>query len=442
MKKTISILLGKTALKIGKFLQKLGFFKNKNISVKPAILAKKVNKDIIKHFKVPKLVIAVTGSSGKGSTSKLITEILRDNNYDTIYNDSGSNIDTAIITLLLEHCNFKGEIKNDALVMEVDERYAKLVFPYIKPTHVVITNITRDQPPRQGHFDIVSNEIKKALTNKIHLILNADDPYLQTFIDKNKVTYYSLSKTKNSYNKNNFNNLNIVYCPKCNTKLNYNFYHIESTGDYYCDCGFKKNTGLEITSIDYVKKEMIIDNNKIKLSSTILYSIYNTAAAFTTTSLIIDKEKITKTLNKISTKSLDTYNYRTTKITVLSTKAENNTTYNQALLYINSFKEEKTIIIGWNEISRRYNHFDTSWLYDIDFENLKNVKTIICVGPNRFDIATRIKYSNLNCDIKTFETLDKTTTYLKNTNKYDVYAVLNFDYVTPFNILMKEGLEC
>ena len=44
------------------------------------------DKKILTKLEKPKLVIAVTGSSGKGSTSKIVTHVLRDNGYDFIDN--------------------------------------------------------------------------------------------------------------------------------------------------------------------------------------------------------------------------------------------------------------------------------------------------------------------------------------------------------------------
>ena len=151
-----------------------------------------------------------------------------------------------------------------------DERYAKFTFPDVKPTHVVVTNITRDQPPRQGHVDLVYNEIKKALPKGVHLILNGDDPYLMKFNLENEyeTTYYSLDKTDLSYTDRKFRNLNMNYCPKCNTKLEYEYYHFENHGKFNCPkCDFthpkSKHT---ITNIDYPNFEMTVDNtHKIKL---------------------------------------------------------------------------------------------------------------------------------------------------------------------------------
>lgn len=140
-----------------------------------------LNKNILKEFKKPNLVIAVTGSSGKGSTTKMIAEVLKKQGFKVAYNDKDSNERSAIITTLLENSTLTGRPKVNACVFEMDERYAKYVFKDFRPDYVVITNITRDQPPRQGHYDFVYEEILKALDPKTELILNADDPYLQKF---------------------------------------------------------------------------------------------------------------------------------------------------------------------------------------------------------------------------------------------------------------------
>ena len=82
----------------------------------------------------------------------------------------------------------------------------------------------------------------------------------------------------------------------------------------------------------------------------------------------------------------------------LNNKNENSTTFNQSLLFMERDKQPKTIIIGWKEISRRYKFNDLSWLYDINFELLKkhDVEKVVCVGLERFDIATRIKLAGID----------------------------------------------
>ena len=93
----------------------------------PGDIAYKLNKNITKYFKLPKLVIAVTGSAGKGSTSSVIADVLEHSGKTVVYNKSGSNMLQGILSLLIDNCDLKGNVKADALVVEVDERYTKKV---------------------------------------------------------------------------------------------------------------------------------------------------------------------------------------------------------------------------------------------------------------------------------------------------------------------------
>ena len=90
--------------------------------------------------------------------------------------------------------------------------------------------------------------------------------------------------------------------------------------------------------------------------------------------------------------------------------------------------------MGLREISRRYSHFDLSWIYDLDMEalNVPEVQEVICAGPYAADFALRCKLAGFAPDkIKTMETLEGLAKELKRTTG-DVYGILNFDYIPPF----------
>ena len=438
----IAILLGKMVVLLGKILGKG--------SSMPGEVALKVDKNLLKKFKLPKTIIAVTGSSGKGSTSSIIAHVYRKMGYKVVHNASGANLTAGITTMLLENCNMRGVVAGDVLVYEMDERYAKFVFNDVKPTHIVITNITRDQPPRQGHFDMVFEEVKKALPKGATLILNGDDPYLMKFNLDNEynTVYYTLDKTKWSYTENKFKNLNLVYCPKCNAKLEYEYYHFESNGKFNCPkCDFSHpESHYHITDLDYANFEMTVNNElKLKLQYDLLYSVYNTMAAFTVCAeLGLDKEQVALHMNELSqnTKMYNHYSYDDKEVYVLNNKNENSTTFNQSLLFTERFDGSKTVVIGWKEISRRYNFDDLSWLYDIDFEILNNldVDKVICTGPHAYDIATRIKLAGI-CNIEVYDNIPEAKeAILKTSSKY-IFGILNFDYVAPFKALFESKEE-
>lgn len=440
MKKVLAIIVGKILIIVGKFIGRGSVFAGNT--------ALKIDKDILNKLKLPKTVIAVTGSSGKGSTTKLIAEVYRKLGYSVVHNSSGSNLRAGILTAFLEESTLTGKVKKDVAVIEMDERWAKHVFPSIKPNYVVITNITRDQPPRQGNIDLVYDEIKKALTDSMHLILNADDPYLLKFTldSKYKVTYYGIEKNKFSYLKSKFENLNLIYCPKCNHKLEYDFYHFENIGKYTCPkCGLTRpKTEFSVNKIDYKNSVITInEETQIKIPLNMLFAVYNTLAAYSVLCVSeLDKNEVSNALNAIIkvSNNCNCFPENNRLIYTLNNKNENSTTFNQSLLFVDRDKNPKTIVIGWNEISRRYKYNDLSWLYDINFELLQKhkIEKIVCVGLQQYDIATRVKLAGIETKkIICFKDLESATDYLKNSTNENIYAILNFDYVKPFINYMK-----
>ena len=292
------------------------------------------------------------------------------------------------------------------------------------------------------------NELLKGIHSNVHLILNGDDPILRKFslYYKGNITYYGLEKTKYSFKEMN-DVKDYEYCPKCHNKLNYNYYHYGSVGDYKCPkCDFKRdNIEYSITKVDYKNNEITINKDiKININNFILFNLYNIISSYTISNIIgIDDNTIIDTINnsKINEKIFKEFTVNDRKYTILNCKAENNSTYNLSLIYTAMDTEKKTIVLGLREISRRYKHFDLSWLYDIYFEllNTCNVDKIICAGPYAYDIATRIKYADF--DEKNIIILDDLTNIKETIDKEtkgNIYAVLNFDYVEPFINKVKE----
>lgn len=417
----------------------------------PGHIALKLNKNILAKFKLPENIVAVTGSSGKGTTSTMIASVLRSQGKKVVHNHRGGNLKPGIVTMLIEASTLTGKIKADYIVYEIDERYIKQVVNYLKPQVVVITNIVRDQPPRQGHFDFVYEDIKKCLSKDIHLILNSDDPYLQKFTLETdcKATYYGINRNDYSYTKNNYENLVIQHCPICNTKLKYNYYNFEIYGDYYCPkCSFKRiEPEYAVTKVDYEKEIMIINNKyEIKILNNLLYNINNIAATVATIGYLgFDIDEFIKEINnsKYDHKLYNHYLYNGKEIFVFYNKNENSTSFNQSLNFVCRNKELKTVVIGWETISHRYKFTDVSWIYDINFESLNdaNVDQLICIGDYAYDIATRLKMAGFKKNqIQVFPTLDDSLDTILNKSNGNIYAVVNPDYVLPL-IHMLKGKE-
>ncbi len=411
----------------------------------PGRLALKMDKHILDKFQKPPVVIAVTGSSGKTSTSYMIYKVLKDNGLKVAHNSKGSNLNAGITSLYIKESNLFGKNNLDAIVLEVDERYTKFVFDGVKPTHIVLSNITRDQPPRHGNYRKVYNTIKSAIPKDATLIINGDDPIVTSLSEEfdNKKIFFGCCKTSDSFDSLESNCLDMVYCEKCHHKLKYNYVQYGCVGNYYCsNCDFKrKDISYEITSVN--DKGIIINNEySVDTSYKMTYFYYNILAAFATANILnIEGKNIIKSLNNIEVinKRIDSIEFEGRHCEILNGKNENAVSYNQAINYVRNKEELKTIVFGFRYISRRYKYQDISWLYDIDFEFLSNVDKFICLGDWANDIAARIIVAGFD---ESKIIINKDFTNLKQqveSTNGNIYAILDMGTEVPFMQELKEN---
>lgn len=430
-----------------KLVNKLSKLTGRSGSVIGGYYALKINKNILKKIKLPKYVIGITGSSGKSSSTELMYNILTKNNYKVCYNKEGSNTLNGITTLILNNSTLFGKFKQDVLLMELDEQFMKHIFKYLKPTHLVVTNITRDQPPRNSHPEKIYYAIKNAIPDGTHLIINADDPFVGRLKINHKgaITTYGLSK--NDYSTpTTLNNLDAAYCPICNQKLEYDFYHYGHIGSYHCPkYHFNRGTlDYEATDIDIDNQTMKINDKLIHLPSNFLYTAYFVSACFALSCAIgLNDEDILKVLNdeKIKTKRLTIYDFDKRKWQMLVSKNENNLSYKQSLDYILHQKEDKTIVLGFDSSSRRYKENDISWIWDIDFESLndESVKNIVLIGKFANDMYLRMKYANIDENkLLVVEDINNLSEVLKTKTKGKIFSMVCFDKEIELKRIIKE----
>ncbi len=443
MRLTLMILLSKAITFVCKLFKRNG-------SVYPGYFIIDILKqeDILEKVKYPKYVIAISGSSGKGSTTDLVNHILTDAGYDVCYNQSGSNGVLAAATLILNNCTITGKFKHEVLLLECDERHLKLIFGKNKVTHLAVTNITRDQPPRNGEPDIVFNDILKVVSKDTKLIFNCDDPLVNrmSYLFDNEKTTFGVGRTEDSYIKSNIEATDYAYCPKCHAKLQYDYYHYGHIGNYHCKkCDFKRGTpDYEATNVNFTKHSIKINGNDIYLNKDVLYAAYYTVAAYAITKSIgLKDEDIIKSINedKLASKRGKVLTLDNRKLTMLESKNENNLSYYQSIRFIKNQKGKKTVILGFDNVSRRYKFNDLSWLWDVEFEllNDKNIDKIFCIGRFRYDVITRLSFAGIPKDkIILVDDLNNLIKMVKKDSVGDIYTMVCFDMTAIIHKLIED----
>lgn len=400
------------------------------------------NPNILLDIKLPKYVIAVTGSNGKTSTVELINHILSNNGYTVAYNYEGSNQIEGITTLLLGDSDFKGVSKSDVCLLEVDERYAEETFSYFAPTHLLVSNLFRDQTTRNGNREWVYSCIERSISSNMNLILNADDPLSSLLASKaDNVVYYGIDKVIDDDNKGIFDDG--IYCPKCNGKLIYHYRHFDNLGYFECsNCGHKKHeTTYTIHDLNLNESYIAINNKKISLGFSSFYNAYNSLAAYSLArELNIDENSIIHYLNnyELKNKRIIKFDIDNKKGIFLASKHENPVSYNQSMNYIRNYKKDVSVLIVVDKISRKYFTSETSWLWDIDFNllNTNNVRKIIISGKYTNDLALRLEYTNINeINIEKIDDIKTAVERLANVEQDDIFIVTCFS--DQANVLSK-----
>lgn len=390
---------------------KLGRFVGKRIgkgSSMPGKFALKICPDILARVQLPPHIIAVTGSNGKTSTVEMIAAILRADGKNVVYNEEGSNQIEGVTTLVLTHATLGGRVRADVLLIESDERYAAHSFKFFHPTEFVVTNLYRDQLTRNGHPEWVYDAILPAIHPETELILNADDPLSSCFANgHNKVRWFGLDKCAVSTGAPTGVYHDGAYCPLCHAPMEYDYVHYNHIGAYRCTkCGHAKPaTDYTATAADLENGTLTIDGTvTIQLAFRSIYNVYNILAAYAACRECgTAPERIAGVINNYILKNgrMQKFTLGAHHGTLLTSKHENSIAYDTNLRYVASTKADCTVLIIVDAVSRKYFTSETSWLWDIDFDQLScgHVKRIVLSGRYCNDLAERFSFTSISPEV-------------------------------------------
>ncbi|MDY2780285.1 MAG: MurT ligase domain-containing protein [Bulleidia sp.] len=387
----------------------------------PGSIALKLDKDFIKRFKMPEIVILVTGTNGKTTTSNLIAESLRASGLKVINNHRGDNLNVGIATLLATNADANYVIHADAVVIEVDELTLYRQFDHLHPSHLVVTNFFRDQLDRAGEMETIIRKIM-AVTKDFTgtLILNGDDPNvlrLKDNAEKAKTLLFSVGKNEESLLETNEASEG-KFCPRCGNRLHYDYYQYSHIGRFNCP---KDHYGeiapdIFVEKVDKEKGTFIVNNTEFHSFINALYAIYNCASVLCVMkSLNLDLSNADKVFRTYSLKEGRNEEFNLNKPCIINL-IKNPTGANEVMKEINSHEEDKMICIFLNDNDQ--DGHDISWIWDAHFERLnqKNIREIVCSGLRAYDMALRLKYEGLEDKIKVIEDSVKAVHYLNEAN--------------------------
>ena len=347
--------------------------------------------------------LTITGTNGKTTTSGLLAHILECNNNSIIHNVKGANMLTGIANAFaLSIAPWKSF---DYAVIESDEAYLQKLYDYFNADFLLVTNLFRDQLDRYGELSTTASFIKKAIDKdeNLNLLLNADDPLVTNLGDGKKAFYYGFEEIEfcSDIHNSSSNAPTEVFNCICGKPLSYKKQFFAQEGHYYCEhCGYKRPElnfkGYLKVFADYSELRIIdTQSNKsydFRVNLVGLYNAYNALAAISQAIMLGVKYEIIKDA-VLSYKSIfGRAEKRVIKGHDTLIQLIKNPTGASEVLKTVDLSSNIVIAINDNYADGR----DISWLWDSDFEQLKNAKKrIITSGIRAKDMALRLKYAGI-----------------------------------------------
>ena len=391
------------ALFIGKLVRAGMRLLGRNATYLPGVFALKICPDFLLHVGKPKTVVSVTGTNGKTTTVNLICDLIEQSGRRVLHNRFGTNVNAGIATSLMLGCRLSGRPKYDIAVFETDERSVKRIYPFIQPTHIVITNLFRDSVMRNAHSEFIAGILSEGIPPQSLLVLNADDPVSFRVAPDNLRVYYGIEKlaTDTIECVNLLNDMRI--CPICNGALIYEYRRYHHVGKFHCeDCDFHTpEYDFSASEIDFRALTMRVSDKSggggaYNLISDSIFNAYNIMAVIALLRVLgMDHVEIADAMNRVDIMGS---RYRMDqegdiRVIMQFSKAINAPAITRAFDHVAGQPGLKQLLVIMNDLGDEKEWSENiCWMYDCDFEflNKPDITRIIVAGPRVKDLYFRM----------------------------------------------------
>lgn len=391
------------AILMGKFTS-LGLkILNKRVPYYPGYIALRICPNFLKYVHKPKITIAITGTNGKSTISALLIDVFKNLNYRVIHNN-GFNVKDGIAAMFLKDISLFHK-RAEVVVLEVDEKSSGMIFKEVKPDYLICTNLFRDSMKSNSNFEYIASKINEGIPKDTKVIMPADDLITSSYITPKKAVYYGINCFDSSSNQVYNLVCDLVYCPKCGHKLDFEYVHYHHIGKVNCSkCGFENPKRKYEASIDLEKKLMIVNKEEYKISNSSIFNLYNQLSVISLLKeLKISNSDITRVINEIKITDSRYSKEEVNGITIVNqmAKGQNPVATSSAFNYVRSCPGNKAIVLILDDVEdKKYSVETISWYYDTDFEFLNddNIKKILIGGVRAYDVYVRLLYAGVPKD--------------------------------------------
>lgn len=356
--------------------------------------------------------VCVSGTNGKTTTTRMLSDIVRAAGWEPVHNRSGSNLERGIAAALLADATWGAELRADVGIFEIDEASVPRVLARIQPRILVITNLFRDQLDRYFEIDALARRIGEAIAKlpaTTTLVLNADDPIVAYLGHDHPgpLLYFGVDDpTVGGTVPQAISDA--TRCPRCKQPLAYRRVVLAHVGDWYCAyCGLERPT----RDVGAAEVRLSANDSRLRLGGTVgsalddvvvplpgTYNAYNALAALAAArALDIALPTATRALAsfKPAFGRLEIVEAEGRRLRLVLVK--NPAGFNAAIGALLETDRHPRILGALND--RDADSRDVSWIWDADFEALApRVTHATVTGLRGRDLALRLKYAGVPKD--------------------------------------------
>ncbi|MDT4946938.1 MAG: hypothetical protein QOH14_3671 [Pseudonocardiales bacterium] len=331
--------------------------------------------------RLPEGVVVVTGTNGKTTTTKMVATILSER-YRVLTNDTGSNFVRGAITAAVEHSDWRGRLRYDVAVFELDEAWAVRFVAVVPPRRTLLLNVMRDQLDRFGEIDTTAGLLGKvAAATTGHVVLNRDDERIAALAARTSaaVSYYGVAPELRAV----FPNDEELY-----------------GGPVYVSSRHADAELLRLPTREQPTTTMRIGSSEhsVLLRADGPHNAQNaTGAAALALSFGFDAPTVAAGLAKVSPAFGRGQSFDVDGRRLVLQLVKNPAGFRQSLRTLDGHEEPDAIVIVINDDYA--DGRDVSWLWDVDFTALGAGKArLSTAGTRAADMAVRLRYDDVAVD--------------------------------------------
>lgn len=358
---------------------------------------------------IPRGAVLVTGSNGKGTTCRMISQVMLAAGLHPVLNTEGSSQRSGLATTMVAHAAPAGHLRRDFRAIglfEVDEGSFPEVVRHVRnPAAVVITNLFEDELDRYAEPAYIVALVERALRRLPQdtvLILNADDPRVASLGGNlpNSRLYFGMADTRAGRTAADPMS-DLPRCPRCGGELSYSCVFYGHLGHWACAaCGLQRPspqisvTSIELGGAESARMTVVTAAGTSAISVPLpgLYNAYNALAAVAAATSCELPEQSLQAIGQVTAGSGRLEHVEVDGRDVYLAAVKNASGCTELLRAIVAGQAPKRMLLGLNTTPGK--HPDTSWIWDADFDSLAGlVLAPVVSGDRAADLAVRLKYA-------------------------------------------------